>query len=211
MILDSLKKCPAIGILRGFDWDDLRWLLPLYVDAGFTLAEVTMNTPGAPGLIRRAYDLLGGQLTVGAGTVLNIQDLENAHGSGAAFIVTPSLSEEVAKGCRALELPFFPGALSPTEVESAWRWGATAVKVFPASLGGPDYIRALRGPFGTIRLLPTGGVAIPDISEYRRAGAFGLGLGSPLFPATIIRDRDEAALCQRFEAIHDALEGWHTS
>ena len=107
--------------------------------------------------------------------------LDEAVTAGANFIVTPTVNREVLRECGRRGLAVFPGAFSPTEVLEAWELGAAMVKVFPADAGGPAYLRAIRGPFPQIRLLPTGGVDLQTGREFLKAGASGLGVGSPLF------------------------------
>ena len=205
MILELLSKCPVIGILRGLGIEDLMWALPLYRDAGFHVVEVTMNSPDAETLLAEAIQQFGPDLQIGAGTVRSAESLAKALKAGAKFIVTPSLDEEVITECVRGDIPIFPGALTPTEIEEAWRRGACAVKVFPASLGGPAYIRALRGPMDDVRLVPTGGVSLEDIPDYLEAGAFALGMGSPLFPAPLILHRNEIAFRKHLDVCQLAL------
>lgn len=117
---------------------------------------------------------------VGVGTVLDREDLDRAVEAGAAFAVTPTVRDEVLERSRELGMPIIVGAFTPTEIATAWRGGATAVKVFPAGPVGVDYLRALRGPLPDVPFVPTGGVAVADAHRYLRAGAIAVGLGSDL-------------------------------
>lgn len=117
---------------------------------------------------------------VGVGTVLDREDLDRAVEAGAAFAVTPTVRDEVLERSRELGMPIIVGAFTPTEIGTAWRGGATAVKVFPAGPVGVDYLRALRGPLPDVPFVPTGGVAVADAHRYLRAGAIAVGLGSDL-------------------------------
>lgn len=117
---------------------------------------------------------------VGVGTVLDREDLDRAVEAGAAFAVTPTVRDEVLERSRELGIPIIVGAFTPTEIATAWRGGATAVKVFPAGPVGVDYLRALRGPLPDVPFVPTGGVAVADAHRYLRAGAIAVGLGSDL-------------------------------
>ena len=172
---------PLIGILRGISVNHLPRIIDCVQRGGMTHLEITMNSPNALGQIREAIRLSGGTLKIGAGTVTTMDLLEEALGAGASFIVTPSMVEEVVNACVARGIPVFPGALSPTEIWRAWELGATMVKVFPMELGGAGFIRALRGPFPQVALLPTGGVDLETLPALLRAGAAGAGIGSPLF------------------------------
>lgn len=178
---DRFHRLPVVGILRGFEAGAIRELLGACRRGGLENIEITMNSPGAESLIRIAVEEAGDDLNVGAGTVLDEGTLERALEGGASFIVTPVVVPEVIRACRERQVPVFPGALTPTEVHAAWKLGADLVKVFPASVLGPAYIRELKAPLGDIKLMPTGGVTAASLPEYRRAGADGFGVGSPLF------------------------------
>ena len=120
-------------------------------------------------------------MCIGAGTVLNLELLEKALDAGASFIVTPIVNTDVIIKCVTHKIPVFPGAYSPTEVLQAWELGATMVKVFPAETLGPEYIKAIKAPLPLVKLMPTGGVDLKTLAAYRKAGADGFGVGSPLF------------------------------
>jgi 2-dehydro-3-deoxyphosphogluconate aldolase/(4S)-4-hydroxy-2-oxoglutarate aldolase len=118
---------------------------------------------------------------VGAGTVLNLDELQVALDAGATFVVMPTLVREVVEGCARKGIPAFPGALTPQEILSAWRAGATMVKVFPASAFGPGYFREIKGPFNDIDLLACGGVDAENLPAYFRAGASAVAFGASVF------------------------------
>jgi 2-dehydro-3-deoxyphosphogluconate aldolase/(4S)-4-hydroxy-2-oxoglutarate aldolase len=139
-----------------------------------------MNTPGALAELRAARDRLPGEIELGGGTVLTAEQVDAVADAGGSFVVAPDLRPAVADRARARGLGYYPGALTPTEIGLAWEHGASAVKLFPASVGGPGYLRELRGPFREIPLLPTGGVGIDDAGSYLRAGALAVGVGGAL-------------------------------
>lgn len=172
---------PLIGILRGQPAGVIDPLVQALADGGFTALEITMNSPGAAGQIRAAVNQAQGRIAVGAGTVTSLAELDEAHAAGASFIVTPIVVPEVITACVQRGLPVFPGAFTPTEIHQAHRLGATMVKLFPANRLGPDYVRDLKAPLSSVRLLATGGITPESLPEYARAGAEGFGLGSPLF------------------------------
>jgi 2-dehydro-3-deoxyphosphogluconate aldolase / (4S)-4-hydroxy-2-oxoglutarate aldolase len=177
----TFEGLPLIGILRGCSADHLRPIVDSISRGGMTHLEITMNSSGADRQIRDAIQYAGAKLRVGAGTVTSMELLERALDAGAGFIVTPFLVPAVVTACASRGIPVFPGALTPTEVCEAWELGATMVKVFPAEAGGPAFIRALKGPFPDIELLPTGGVDLETLPKMLQAGAAGAGIGSPLF------------------------------
>jgi 2-dehydro-3-deoxyphosphogluconate aldolase/(4S)-4-hydroxy-2-oxoglutarate aldolase len=148
---------------------------------GLRNLEITMGPAETPQQIREARAIAGNQMCIGAGTVLNLDLLEKALDAGATFIVTPIVNLDVIEECVRRKIPVFPGAYSPTEIWRAWELGATMVKVFPAETLGPGYIKAIKAPLPQVKLMPTGGVDLKTLEAYRKAGADGFGVGSPLF------------------------------
>jgi len=175
------RSMPIVGILRFFPRDQVEHLVPAVVDGGLVNLEVTLNSPGAADLIRLTRDLLGPRGNVGAGTVTSMQGLDLALEAGASFIVTPVVLPEVIRACVERGVPVMPGAMTPTEIFTAWNLGASLVKVFPADQLGPGHLRAVKAPFPEIQLMPTGGVTVETLPAFRDAGADAFGVGSPLF------------------------------
>lgn len=191
---------PVVGIMRGISLADARLISACYHEAGLYALEVTLNTARAAEIIstlRREFPTLG----IGAGTVCTLSDLEIALDAGAQFIVTPILDEAVIAQCVSQDIPVFPGAFSPTEIFRAAQLGASAVKVFPASVLGPVFVKDLLGPLDRLRLIPTGGVSRQNIRSYLAAGAFGVGMGGSLFDKKLLREKDEEGLKQHFRQI----------
>lgn len=178
---ESFERLPVVGILRGFERTEVLKAVAVAADGGICNFEVTMNTSGAEELIRALSESVGSRANVGAGTVCSMADLEAALRAGASFIVTPTLRREVIQSCVRRQIPVFPGAMSPTEIHTALAWGAPMVKVFPSEVLGPGFLQALRGPFPEWKLMPTGGVTVESLPDYKRAGAAAFGVGSPLF------------------------------
>lgn len=187
---DRFAGMPLIGILRGQPDEAIGQLVHALADGGFTALEITMNTAGAVAQIRTAVNTAGSRIAIGAGTVTNLADLDKALVAGASFIVTPIVVPEVIMACVQRGLPVFPGAFTPSEIHQAHRLGATMVKLFPANRLGPDYVRDLKAPLSTVRLLATGGITPESLPAYVRAGAEGFGIGSPLFSPSHIAARD---------------------
>jgi len=175
------QKLPVVGILRFFKRAEVEKLVPASVEGGLCNIEVTMNTAGAEDLIRLTADLAGGKGNVGAGTVTTVETLDRALKAGATFIVTPAVVPDVIRACVERKVPIMPGAMTPTEILTAWRLGATMVKVFPADQLGPGHIKALKAPFPEIPLMPTGGVTVETLPLFKKAGADAFGVGGPLF------------------------------
>jgi 2-dehydro-3-deoxyphosphogluconate aldolase/(4S)-4-hydroxy-2-oxoglutarate aldolase len=178
-LLERLRGRQLLAIVRGGDPGAALASLRVLADEGIDLIEVSLTTAGALSVIRRAA-ADGGELGLGAGTVLSAADARAAVEAGASYLVTPGIGEGAREGVR-LGVPVLVGALTPTEVVAAVDLGATAVKLFPASpLGGPSYLRALRDPFPDVPFVPVGGVAADAIPAYLAAGAVAVGVGSPL-------------------------------
>jgi 2-dehydro-3-deoxyphosphogluconate aldolase/(4S)-4-hydroxy-2-oxoglutarate aldolase len=201
---DKFDEMPVIGILRNVPLPDIEAILPFYIKAGFTNLEVTMNSNGADEMIRHLSENFP-SLNIGAGTVCDKNDLKRAVNAGASFIVTPVVDEKVIKKCVKWGIPIFPGAFSPLEIYSASKYGATGVKVFPANHLGPSYIKDVLAPFQHLKLYPTGGVNLENISAYFKAGAKGLGMGGTLFLASLLETKDYENLGLHFEKVAMAV------
>jgi 2-dehydro-3-deoxyphosphogluconate aldolase/(4S)-4-hydroxy-2-oxoglutarate aldolase len=145
-----------------------------------TAAEITFTVPDAVDVIKTVRRELGDTVVLGAGTVLDAETARAALLAGAEYIVAPTVNLDVIRLCRRYDKVVMPGALSPTEVVSAWEAGADIVKIFPADLGGPAYLKALRAPLPQIRMMPTGGVDLTTAAAFLKAGACCLGVGGSL-------------------------------
>ena len=153
---------------------------------GVTVAEVTLTVPNALDVVRDAKRELGDAVMLGAGTVLDSETCRAAIMAGAEFIVSPTVNLDVIRIARRYDKPVMPGAFTPTEILSAWEAGADIVKVFPAEVVGPAFFKAMRGPLPQIRLMPTGGVDLTTATEFLKAGACCLGIGSQLVDPKLV-------------------------
>ena len=201
MILKDFKKKPILGILRGVELEIIEPLVETVISAGLETLEITMNTKGAAELIRKAKKVSGARLTLGAGTVLSMQELKIALKSGASFIVLPVLIKDVVKYCLKNKIPVFPGALTAQEIYQAYQAGATMVKVFPAKFFGPQYFRQIKGPFNKIELLACGGVTPENLKDYFSNGASAVSFGESVFRKDWLLSKDFkaiGALAKRF-------------
>jgi 2-dehydro-3-deoxyphosphogluconate aldolase / (4S)-4-hydroxy-2-oxoglutarate aldolase len=157
---------------------------------GVTAAEVTFTVPDAIDVIRDARREVGDRLVLGAGTVLDPETARAAILAGAEFIVAPTVNLDVIRLCRRYDKAVMPGAFTPTEVLTAWEAGADVVKIFPADVGGPPYLKALHGPLPQVRLMPTGGVDLATAEAFLKAGASCLGIGSALVDPKAVANGD---------------------
>ncbi len=173
------------------------------VEAGVGAFELTLDDPDSATLrsISRLVQESGDSLLIGAGTVLSIDAARRAVDAGARFLVCPHTDRELVAWASDRHVPVFPGGMTPTEVYGAWTAGATAVKLFPASVVGPAFVRELRGPLPDIPLVPTGGVRAEDAGAFIRAGAVAVGLGSWL-----IGDGAAAGVRSRAQQVRDSID-----
>jgi 2-dehydro-3-deoxyphosphogluconate aldolase/(4S)-4-hydroxy-2-oxoglutarate aldolase len=179
-VLKSLQEIGLIPVLRADSVEMAVALAMAIADSGLKVLEITMTIPAALQVIHQLSkerpDIL-----IGAGTVLDPETARICILEGAKFIVSPALNVKTIDLCQNHTVAVFPGALTPTEILTAWEAGADAIKVFPAgALGGPVYLASLKGPFPQIKVMPTGGVSLANAAEFLRAGAFALGVGSDL-------------------------------
>jgi len=197
---DLYHKTPIVGIIRGLSLDTIIKIAEAYQSAGFHTLEVTMNTNAVTDIIKALRSEFS-SLNIGAGTVCTSKDLENALEAGAQFIVTPVIVEEVIKGAVENKTPIFPGAFTPSEIYKAWSLGATAVKVFPATQLGVQYMKDVSAPLDEIKLVPTGGVSIENIKAFFEAGVYGVGMGNSLFNKDLVTEKKFDALQVHFEKV----------
>ncbi len=175
-----LEETGLVAIIRTTAPDDLVAVAATLGRAGVPLVEITMTVPDALDVIREASRALGDNAAIGAGTVLDAVTARLAILAGAAFIVAPTFDAEVAQTCRMFDRAYIPGALTPTEILTAWRAGATAVKVFPGRVATPAYFRDVLAPLPQVRLVPTGNVDLVTAPDYIAAGALAVGVGKAL-------------------------------
>ena len=179
-LLTALRAHRLVAIVRGGDPDAALRTVTTLAEEGVALVEVSLSGRHALDVISQARAALGPDAPLGAGTVLTARDAHDAHRAGADFIVTPALGDGV-EAAVGLGLPVLAGVMTPTDIVTAQRLGATALKLFPAQqAGGVGYLRALRGPFPDLPFVPVGGVDTAAARDYLAAGATAVGVGSPL-------------------------------
>jgi 2-dehydro-3-deoxyphosphogluconate aldolase / (4S)-4-hydroxy-2-oxoglutarate aldolase len=188
--LATIRDIGIIPVIRAGNADAAFAATEALVGAGLTIAEVTMTVPDALGVVGRIVKRFGDAVLVGAGTVTDVESARRAIDAGARFVVTPCLIPEVIATTLAQGVAMLPGALTPTEVFRAHELGGDMVKVFPVGVGGALYIRALRGPFPKIPLVPTGGVTLDNVRDMFDAGAAAVGVGSEMISRDALARRD---------------------
>ena len=191
----TLREVGIIPVIRAESADAATAVVEALMEAGLTVAEITMTVPRAIEAISSVSKRFGDKVLIGAGTVTDAETVKRTLDAGAQFIVSPCLVPEVIAAARRAEVVVLPGALTPTEVFDAFRQGGDMVKVFPAqNVGGAAYLRALRGPFPNIPLVPTGGVTLDTVAEMFNAGAAVVGVGSEMISKDALARRDYAAI-----------------
>ncbi len=206
-LLEFLKPMPVVGILRDIPRGAEAACVKTAAECGLKAIEVTMNTEGASEIIaalKTAAKPYG--IAVGAGTVRHESDLEKAVAAGAEFIVTPNTRHDIIRLSCTAGLPIIPGALTPTEVQKAYDMGAAAVKIFPVNcVGGPEYIKALRGPFRDIPLMACGGVNPENAATYLKSGANLISFGASIFDPKLMLAGDWETISNKLKELLQAV------
>jgi 2-dehydro-3-deoxyphosphogluconate aldolase/(4S)-4-hydroxy-2-oxoglutarate aldolase len=189
-VLGRVAQLGLLAVLRVPDPEGARRAVDALVDAGVLGIEVTYSTPDAAAVIAAVGEDHGGSALVGAGTITSAAQASEAAAAGARFLVSPGLDDGIIAAMLATGLTTMAGALTATEVMRATRLGVDVVKLFPGSLGGPSYLRSLRGPFPDVPFMPTGGVSADNVDDWFAAGAIAVGAGGELASAKDIRAGD---------------------
>jgi len=196
----------VIAVVRLPDAKDLRAAAVALAAGGVAAVEITLTTPGAREAITQlASDKGMARCVVGAGTVLDEQAARDVLARGARFVVSPTLDRGVVRLCREQGVTCIPGAFTPTELLEAWRAGASVVKLFPASTGGPRYLREVLAPLPFLRVVPSGGVSLENAAEWVRAGAAAISVGSALVTPALVREAQWSELTARAREFVDSL------
>ena len=196
----------VIAVVRLPESTGLRGVAAALAAGGVTAVEITLTTPGAlEAIAGLASDPELKGCLIGAGTVLDVKAARDVIARGARFVVSPAFDRFVVRYCRDHHVPCLPGAFSPTELLEAWRAGATAVKLFPASTVGPRYLQEVLAPLPFLRVVPSGGVSLENAGEWIRAGAAAVSLGGALVTAALVREAAWPEVTRRARALVDAV------
>ena len=187
-VIGRISEIGIIPVVRARSADEASRAVEAILAGGIPIIEITMTVPNAVAVIQQVIKTYGTKVLTGAGTVVSSTQAKACFDAGAEFLVSPGLSVPVLSTARAMKKLAIPGILTPTELMGAVENGATIVKVFPCgNVGGPKYLKSLRGPFPDTRLIPTGGVNAGNATDYLEAGAFALGVGSDLIDSNALR------------------------
>jgi 2-dehydro-3-deoxyphosphogluconate aldolase/(4S)-4-hydroxy-2-oxoglutarate aldolase len=206
-VLEQLTAEALIPVIRADSTETALRIVEALVDGGIRTLEITMTVPDAMMAIRSVAEKFGHSVLLGAGTVTTGAMAEGALDAGAEFLVTPCLVPEVIEVAKRNGVAVLPGAITPTEVFTAWSLGGDIIKIFPAShVGGASYLKALKGPFPQIPLCPTGGVNLMTIAEFISAGAVAVGVGGELVSKAAIDAGDYAQITSLAKQFVAALQ-----
>lgn len=200
-----IRETGVIAVIRASRPEALSEAVEAILTGGLGVIEVTMNTPGALDTIAEVKSRFKDEVLFGAGTVLDPETARDAILAGADFIVSPALNPGTIEMCKTHGRVAIPGCFTPTEILSAWERGADFVKVFPADVGGPSYIKAVRAPLPRIPLVPTGGVDLETIGAYLKAGASAAAVGSCLVSQEILDKRNFQMLTERARRFREEI------
>ena len=187
-VLKKLQELGVVAVLRGPSPELTVKMVEALVAGGVYGIEITYSTPNAEEVVRLLDRNFGERIILGMGTLTEPAQAGSAAAAGAKFLVSPVYDPELGKAMVATGLAVMIGALTPTEVLQAYRLGSDVVKIFPGSLTGPAYVKALKGPFPYIPMMPTGGVSAANVGEWFAAGVFGVGAGSELCPPNLAKE-----------------------
>lgn len=205
---ESVGSRRVIVVLRSRNPVQLDAVVDVLVEEGFEAIELALTTPDALSMLRRLGQRLGSKVSLGAGTVTTADRAAAAIDAGAGYLLAPTLAPEACAVATGQGVPFVPGALTPTEALAGWESGAAAVKLFPASLLGPDVVPALRAPMPELQFIPTGGIDAPAAARWLSRGVLAVGVGGPLV-GDALEGGDLEALRSRARALADCIAEAH--
>lgn len=205
-VLRRINEVGVVPVVRAASPEEAIQVIEAIKIGGLSILEITMTVPHAVKVIEEVANRYGDEVVVGAGTVLDPETARACILAGASFVVSPSFNIHTIELCRRYSIAVFPGALTPTEVVTAWQAGADAVKVFPCgAVGGAKYLASLKAPLPQIDMIPTGGVSLATAASFMAAGAFALGVGADLVDITAIRSGEAEKVTQAARAYITAV------
>lgn len=205
-ISDSIREIGIVAIMRAKSSEQLLAAGDAVLAGGVNAIEVTMTTPGALRVIEEATSKYGEEVIFGVGSVLDPETARAAILAGAQFVVCPTLNMKTIEMCKRYSIPVVPGAYTPTEVLTAWEAGADMVKIFPASVGGPAYIKAIKAPLPQVKLVPVGGVNLKTTADFIRAGSEVVGVGSSLINQKLLDEKEFATISENARRYREEVQ-----
>ena len=205
-VFEQLRDSGVVAVLRGVEADTLIEITDALVAGGVTGIELTADTPGIAGMVEELSAAFDDEIAIGVGTVLDSETARTVMLSGADFVVSPSLHEDVIEMCNRYGTLVAPGVMTPTEAIRGYEAGADLLKVFPASSLGPSHLGAIKGPLGQVPLMPTGGVDTENAGEYIAAGAECVGAGGALVDGAAVEAGEYAAITENARSFREVIE-----
>ena len=210
-VLAGILDCGIAAVVRGTSGELIMKAIEAALDGGVNVIEVTFTVPNALEIIERLAAKVSEDVILGAGTVLTAEMAANALDAGAQFIVSPSTSLATIEMAKSRGVPVFPGALTPTEVITAWQAGGDIIKIFPANVVGPTYLKDLHGPFPDIPFMPTGGVDLNTARSWLENGAVCLGVGGALIDKKLMAEGNFAEITNRARKFREIIEEFRSN
>ncbi|KAF0140340.1 MAG: 2-dehydro-3-deoxyphosphogluconate aldolase/4-hydroxy-2-oxoglutarate aldolase [Stygiobacter sp.] len=200
-ILEDILKRKSVAVIRLKEADKLKKVIEALALGGVSVAEITMTVPNAIGLIKQITQELSEDIIVGVGSVLNADVAKQAIEAGAKYVVSPVFKKEIIDAAHAYDVPAMPGCFTPTEVLTAYEYGADVVKVFPADVLGMAFFKGILAPMPHLKLMPTGGVSLTNAGDWIKAGAVAVGIGSALLDKDAIDSENYSKLTENAKLI----------
>jgi 2-dehydro-3-deoxyphosphogluconate aldolase/(4S)-4-hydroxy-2-oxoglutarate aldolase len=203
--VEEIIKRKAVAVLRVKEAEKLAKVIEAIYAGGISVAEITMTVPNAIQLIEQMNNILDKNIIIGVGSVLNNKTAEAAIKAGAKFVVSPILKMEIIDISHKYNIPAMPGCFTPTEIQSAFEYGADIIKVFPADAVGIEFFKAILAPMPHLKLMPTGGVSLTNAGEWLKAGACAVGIGSALLDKKAIQENNFSKLTENARVIMKSI------
>ena len=203
--IKSLIDCGAIAVIRLADPNKLIKVAKAIYEGGVAGIEITMTVPDAINVIKKASSELGSYMNIGVGSVLDAETAQRAIDAGAKYVVSPVFKKEIVDTARKNNIPVMPGALTPTEIQTAYEAGADIIKIFPADVVGMAFFKGVLAPMPHVKLMPTGGVTLTNAGEWLKAGACAVGVGSALLDKKAILSENYQALTDNAKLLMESI------
>jgi len=203
--LKDILDRKAVAVIRAKDPQKLKTIIDSIAAGGITVMEITMTVPNAISLIEKMSAEVDSNIIIGVGSVLNRKTAEDAIKAGARYVVSPILKEEVVKAAQDKDVPVMPGCFTPTEIQTAYEYGADIIKVFPADIVGMAFFKAILAPMPHLKLMPTGGVTLTNAGDWIKAGACAVGLGGALLDNKAIEAGNFGKLTENARTIMNSI------
>jgi len=188
-VINEIELSKVVAVVRLPDSSLFEPVAQALYDGGIRAIEITMTVPGALSALEQTIPRLPSGLIFGVGSVLDSKTVKKVANTGASFVVSPIIKKEIIDSCNTMKIAVMPGGFTPTEIQTAWEWGADIVKVFPADILGMNFFKGVKAPLPHLKLMPTGGVSLTNAGEWISAGACAVGVGSALLDKESIKNK----------------------